>query len=479
MDPAGAIIAFSIAGGADAALFTIDPTTGALSFVTAPDFEEPTDAGGNNVYDVIVQASDGSLIDTQAIAVTITNVAGITLTGNGGANTLTGTGEEDTLIGLGGNDILIGLGGNDLLDGGTGADVILAGAGNETIIGGTGNDTLFGDLGNDTFTYTIGDGVDIIDGGADADTLNIIGTAAANTLDVIFNGSVITSFEGGTVSAVEAVTANLLGGTDTLTYAGTTADVTVNLATNSASGFTSILGIENVVTGSGNDTLTGDGLVNNLNGGAGNDALDGGLGNDTLNGGAGNDTYFANAGDILTEAAAGGTDSVFTNSATFTLAANVENLTFTGAGGFTGTGNGVNNIITGGAGIDVLSGAGGLDTLIGDGGVDSLDGGAGNDTLIGGAGNDIMNGGIGNDTFVFAAGFGDDVITGFDANPTGGQDLLDLTALGITAADFATDVTIADLGANTLVTIGADTILLVGVNGVGANIITQQDFILG
>ena len=97
-DPdAGAIVTFSIAGGADAAKFSIDPTTGVLSFVTAPDFEVPTDAGANNVYDVIVQASDGSLIDTQAIAVTVTNVAGVTLTGTAAANTLTGTGEEDTL----------------------------------------------------------------------------------------------------------------------------------------------------------------------------------------------------------------------------------------------------------------------------------------------------------------------------------------------------------------------------------------------
>jgi Ca2+-binding RTX toxin-like protein len=89
-----------------------------------------------------------------------------------------------------------------------------------------------------------------------------------------------------------------------------------------------------------------------------------------------------------------------------------------------------------------------------------------------------MNGGTDNDTFVFAAGFGNDVITGFDANPTGGQDLLDIGALGITAASFATDVIIADLGNDTLVTIGTDSILLLGVNGVGANAITQLDFIL-
>ncbi|WP_208867785.1 beta strand repeat-containing protein, partial [Mesorhizobium delmotii] len=73
-DPdAGTTLAYAIAGGADAALFSINATTGALSFVNAPNFEAPGDAGGNNVYDVIVSASDGTLTDTQSIAVTVTN----------------------------------------------------------------------------------------------------------------------------------------------------------------------------------------------------------------------------------------------------------------------------------------------------------------------------------------------------------------------------------------------------------------------
>ena len=170
-----------------------------------------------------------------------------------------------------------------------------------------------------------------------------------------------------------------------------------------------------------------------------------------------------------------------TASATFTLAANVENLTFTGAGNFTGNGNAVNNIITGGAGSDTISGGGLDDTLFGNLGADTLNGDGGIDTLIGGAGNDIMNGGAGNDFFVFAPGFGNDTISGFDANATGGQDLLDLTGFGITnaAADFAARVSIVDLGANTLVTIDGDpalTILLNGVNGVGANAIAIDDF---
>src|SRR5262249_55748993 len=91
-DPdAGAVVTFSIAGGADAAKFAINPTTGALTFVTAPDFEAPTDADGNNVYEVIVKASDGSLSDTQTIAVTVSNVAGVTITGTAGTDVVNAT----------------------------------------------------------------------------------------------------------------------------------------------------------------------------------------------------------------------------------------------------------------------------------------------------------------------------------------------------------------------------------------------------
>jgi len=389
------------------------------------------------------------------------------VTGGSGADGLTGSTAANILSGGAGNDILLGLGG---------ADTILGDAGDDAITGGAGNDTLVGGDGDDTFTYNFGDGADSVDGGAGLDTLNIVGTATANTLDVIWNGTSLTNFEGGTLNSVEAVV-NLGGGTDTLTYAGSASAVSVNLAAATATGFSSIAGVESVTGGSGNDTLIGNGAANTLSGGAGNDTLTG-TGNDALIGGAGDDTYNAVAGDAITEAAGGGIDTVFTSSAAFTLANNVDNLTFTGAGGFTGTGNAQDNVITGGAGSDILSGAGGNDQLFGGASGDNLSGGAGNDQLTGGAGNDIMDGGAGTDTFVFAPGFGADVINGFDANPTGGQDLLDISILGITSGNFAASVTIADLGSDMQVTIGGNTITLIGVNGVGANTITIQDFLL-
>ncbi|MDA9492080.1 FG-GAP-like repeat-containing protein [Bradyrhizobium sp. CCBAU 11361] len=135
-DPdAGQTLRYSIADGADGTLFTINETTGALAFTNAPDYENPTDAGANNVYDVTVQVSDGNGgIDVQAIAVTVQNLAGSTINGTNKADTLTGSGEEDFLYGKGGNDNLQGLGGNDYLDGGSGKDTMNGGAGADRFV---------------------------------------------------------------------------------------------------------------------------------------------------------------------------------------------------------------------------------------------------------------------------------------------------------------------------------------------------------
>src|SRR5205085_991424 len=67
-------LTYSLVTGVDSASFSINQTTGALSFVTAPNFEAPGDVGANNVYNLTVQASDGTLNTTQAVAVTVTDV---------------------------------------------------------------------------------------------------------------------------------------------------------------------------------------------------------------------------------------------------------------------------------------------------------------------------------------------------------------------------------------------------------------------
>lgn len=337
--------------------------------------------------------------------------------------------------------VINGNGNANTLNGGTGNDTINGLGGNDTLTGNGGSDTIDGGTGNDTIVATINDGDDSYNGGAGIDTYNLSGITAG-------------------------VNVNLGTGTSTSTQTGTD----------------TLVAIENVAGGSGNDALTGDALANVLIGGGGADVLDGGsAGADSLRGGTGDDTYIINrTGITIVENANEGIDTILTNLASYTLNANVENLTYMGSGNFVARGNGLANTITGGDGADSLDGAGGNDLLLGGLGADTLTGGAGNDILNGDAGNDIMNGGNGNDRFVFTAAFGADTVSGFDANPTGGQDLLDISGLGITAANFAASVTITDLGADTLVAIaGFGSILLSGVNGTGANLITQADFILG
>ncbi|MEH2590705.1 beta strand repeat-containing protein [Bradyrhizobium sp. AZCC 1721] len=364
-DP-GQTLTYTIGGGADAGLFQIDGSSGALSFVTAPDFETPSDAGTDNVYDVIVQVSDSNGgMDTQAIAVTVQNTAGTSLTGNGAANTLTGTAEEDTLNGQGGNDTLLGLTGNDVLIGGAGADVLDGGTGRDTMTGGAGNDGYVVDSSEDIVVENAGEGTDTIR----------------------------------TALAVFALAG--IANVENLTFVG-----------------------------SGDFTGTGNALANSITGGAGNDTLDGAGGVDRLVGLGGNDTYSVdNQSDVVVEVANAGTDTVMAASAAYTLSASTENLTYVGTGNFNGTGNGLANTIAGGGNADTLSGAGGNDTIVGLGGNDILGGGAGDDTFIAtaGDGNDGYAGNGGSDTYSLAGLAADatiNLVTGTASSSEIGTDTL-------------------------------------------------------
>ncbi len=72
-DQDGDSIIWSISG-TDSALFNINSGTGELAFKTVPDYDSPADNGGNNVYDVTITVTDGTLTATKALAVTVTNV---------------------------------------------------------------------------------------------------------------------------------------------------------------------------------------------------------------------------------------------------------------------------------------------------------------------------------------------------------------------------------------------------------------------
>ncbi|MFM8655315.1 MAG: hypothetical protein ACKODZ_11435, partial [Verrucomicrobiota bacterium] len=88
--PGGGTLTFSIVGGADALRFAINGSSGELTFVLPPNFESPEDVGSDNVYNVTVQVSDGSLTASQALVVTVTDVAeGSTFAGAYPGRTLT------------------------------------------------------------------------------------------------------------------------------------------------------------------------------------------------------------------------------------------------------------------------------------------------------------------------------------------------------------------------------------------------------
>ena len=187
-----------------------------------------------------------------------------TIVGTNKSDKLTGTSKADVICGLGGKDTINGLGGSDTIDGGAGNDILSGGAGNDLIDGGAGNDAINGEIGNDILSGDSGN--DTLNGGAGNDSLQ--GEAGADV------------FAGG-------------AGSDTATYAEKLGDANLDTDNKADDG---VVGekdniksdIENIIGGSGNDTITG---------GSGANIIAGGLGNDTINGGAGADTIEGEAGD--------------------------------------------------------------------------------------------------------------------------------------------------------------------------------------
>ncbi len=125
----------------------------------------------------------------------------------------------------------------------------------------------------------------------------------------------------------------------------------------------------------GNDTIKGNG---------GNDTIQGGAGADNMYGGTGNDTFYVdNPGDMVFENTGEGTDTVLsTITYVLSMSQELENLTLLGSGNINGSGNTLNNVITGNSGDNNLAGNFGDDVLDGKGGVNYLYGDWGNDTYI-------------------------------------------------------------------------------------------------
>ncbi|MCP5084534.1 MAG: calcium-binding protein [Alphaproteobacteria bacterium] len=334
--------------------------------------------------------------------------------------------------------------GNDTVTGGTLDDIINGDAGNDVLNGGTGADTLNG--GDDDDTIIVADGGDAIDGGAGIDELQVSSNLDANiNLD---NGQTIIGGASGTVTGIENVTTGggndvitgdaadnvintgtgndqvyVSAGTDTLN--GGTGDnflvaragaavATVNLTTGDASlaglGTSTISNFNSVITGDGNDNVTGNGVGNRLYvhagdnivfGMAGSDDIIVGDGSNMVDGGADTDILrFSSgplvdlevnldAGTLITSAGGVGTvaavENVVTNEGNDTITGDANSNFLNGGSG--------NNIIIGGLGNDVLRAGDGDDDLFGGQGNDNLDGGNGFNRLFAETGTDIVQGG--------------------------------------------------------------------------------------
>jgi Ca2+-binding RTX toxin-like protein len=364
---------------------------------------------------------------------------------SGAGNVATGTAFPIAVVVYGGN-------GNDTLRGGAGDDTLNGGPGNDTFTTGLvadGNDAMFGGDGTDTADYTTRTAAvsisinDMADDGASGETDNVAtdievirGGLGDDTLtgspnaDKIYGGPGGDTIRGGDGNDVlngdagndifdEGIATSgsdvIIGGAgiDTVSYAGRTTPVTIALDGVAHSGAPSendriMLDVENVIGGSGNDTITGSSIDNVLDGGAGNDTISGGAGNDTLIGGADNDTLRGDSGDDVfdegsgasgadTMAGGAGIDRVDYSARSSAvvvvmdgttrsgepldgdlIATDVENL-IGGSGADQLSGNQADNQIEGGPGtaIDTIFGLGGDDVIDGGGGADALDCGTG------------------------------------------------------------------------------------------------------
>ncbi|MCB1592241.1 MAG: calcium-binding protein, partial [Alphaproteobacteria bacterium] len=338
---------------------------------------------------------------------------------------LTGTNDADTVTGDNAANIYLGMGGNDVISGGNGDD---------TIDGGTGNDTLNGDAGDDTLIG--GAGIDVIDGGSNTavgDTVDY--SAASGVLDINLTTGV--------------VSADGFGDSDTVTN------------------------IENIIGGSGTNTITGDAGNNVITGGASTDNFFGSLGNDTYTGNGGTNTLdystlssgtvdvrWTGAATNTINKSAGGTDT-FTgvqtingSTGTDTLTLLASGLTVVSSGAYfspdaLATLIGVENV-EGSSGVDTVSGTTLANVINGNDGNDILGGGAGDDTISGGNGDDTIDGGADDDTLsgdagddTIRGGAGVDVIDGGTNTAVG--DTVDYSAeSGVVNVNLATGVVSAD-----------------------------------
>jgi Ca2+-binding RTX toxin-like protein len=398
-------------------------------------------AGGATGYDIVIAGVNYTLSDNVEQLV----IQGAATQGTGGstANYLYGgnSGLSLRLDGGGGDDVLYaGLAGGNTLIGGSGVDTLLIYGGNNQANGGLGSDIYYTYAATDTLSEVGGDGID---------------TVFANWSITLGAGFEQLVLFGAATTAVGSADANIIYG-------------------NGTSGAVTIFGL------AGADVIFGGAANDALNGGTENDYLFGLGGINTLIGGGGNDIFYCETfGNTIVENAGEGFDTMYSNSAGISvLAENVEQLILYGPSNG-GTGSSLGDYIYGNASANalLLSGGDGFDYILGSSQSDTIIGGFGNDTLdlrgAGAAGNDHV-------TYNQVGNFGSDTVFGFDSDPAGGQDVIDILGMGYGAGSFGTTIIIQAAGADTLVTFQGATNLagtIIRLQGVNAATVTSADFV--
>jgi len=373
-----------------------------------------SDVLGAHAVDSYQFSDDTALTYSQLVA------RGFDLNGTDGNDVVAGTNITDRLKGLAGQDTLQGGEGDDLLDGGTGNDLLNGGRGDDTYVlsRGSGQDRLV-DVGGtqDTIEYAAdvaSDDVQVTKNGKDV-VLTIGSTGDAVILSQFLTAAVLqidaVRFADGTVwdAAMIAGFAQrpIIGTTGPDILTGTAGDDSFQgLAGNDQQ--SGLAGNDVLDGGSGADTMSGglgddlymvddgadivteaagEGLdtvqssvshrlsahVENLTlvgaaaidgtGNALNNLLIGNSAANVLTGGAGNDTYAIDGDDMVVERPNEGVDTIQIGH-TYTLGANLENLTLTGSAPIDGTGNDLDNVLTGNSSVNVFTGGKGNDTYV-------------------------------------------------------------------------------------------------------------------
>ena len=362
-------------------LFYVDEESGEIRINFSPDFENPMDANGDNIYELVVSVYDKVSFerDTQIVSIVVTDVVETpTITSNGGgaiatvALTENGTGvtQVTAISPMGEIPLLYELTGIDAayfyLDAVSGSLSFREAPDFESP----------NDANGDNIYEVVVRAIDPAAGGAQG--------VGEQSLSVIVNDLALDSSITGT-SAPETLTGTVSG--------------------------------ENIFGLDGNDKIYGRAGADRIQGGAGkdrifgedgSDEIDGGTDNDTMFGGFGEDRYFVDSGTDKVIETGEDFDRVFAT-ASFTLPDLVEELTLLGTASISGIGNDGDNQITGNEGGNYLSGLAGGDVIDGMAGDDVIYGGDGQDVLYGGKGDDILDlgageaesalGGLGNDVY--------------------------------------------------------------------------------